>query len=79
MNEWEDPHISHQRREGLMREVETQRLIKALRIRRRERARRRKDKRGHGSEVHNVAASREWARGHHVEPASRRNGGPYEL
>jgi hypothetical protein len=43
MNEWIDPHISHQRREDLIRAVETQRLTKALRIRHRERAWRRKD------------------------------------
>ncbi len=69
MNGWEDPHILHQRREDLIREVETQRLIKALRIRRRESARRRKDSRSHGSEVRNMAAGRQQARGHHVEAA----------
>ena len=73
MNERRDPHISHQRREDLIREVETQRPMKVLRMRRRERTRRRKDQRGHGSEVRNVAASRE--RGH-VEPARRRFGRP---
>ena len=41
MNERKDPHISHQRREDLIQEVETQRLMKAPCIRRRERAWRR--------------------------------------
>ncbi len=75
MNEWTNPHFVHQRREDLIREVETLRLMKVLRIRRRESARRRKDKRSHGSEVRNVAAGREQARGHHVEPARSRFGG----
>ena len=77
MNEWTNAHFVHQRRgEDLIREVEAWRLMKVLRIRRRESARRRKDKRSHGSEVRNVAAGREQVRGNHVEPARCRSGGP---
>ena len=75
MNEWTNPHFVHQRREDLIREVEARRLMRSTFIRRRESARRRKDKRSHGSEVRNVAAGREQAQGHHVEPARSRFGG----
>ena len=35
MNEWTNSHFVHQRREDLIQEIEAQRLMKVLRIRRR--------------------------------------------